>query len=140
MICNIFCFRWKLRTLSCTQIRYFNGGALYEILYISAYNALLHVTQIFFSNFKYVRKYLQNCVWLSYLFLKKITALKKKLYLFLVYTIGFFVIKRKEWIISFLIRKYLLHEMCEIAPHACLLGWWNKSFVCLLTSTRFAWY
>ena len=39
----------------------------YEIPYNSAYNALLHVTH-FFSNFKYIRKYLQNCVWLSYLF------------------------------------------------------------------------
>ena len=29
-------------------MRYFNGGALYEIPYNSAYNALLHVTQIFF--------------------------------------------------------------------------------------------
>ena len=48
-------------------MRYFNGGALYEISYSSAYNALLHVTH-FFSNFKYIRKYLQNCVWLSYLF------------------------------------------------------------------------
>ena len=48
-------------------MRYFNGVALYEIPYNSAYNALLYVTQIFFSNFKY-RKYLQNCVWLSYLF------------------------------------------------------------------------
>ena len=29
-------------------MRYFNGEALYEIPYNSAYNALLHVTQIFF--------------------------------------------------------------------------------------------
>ena len=29
-------------------MKYFNGGALYEIPYNSAYNALLHVTQIFF--------------------------------------------------------------------------------------------
>ena len=29
-------------------MRYFNGGALYEIPYKSAYNALLHVTHIFF--------------------------------------------------------------------------------------------
>ena len=41
-------------------MRYFNGGALYEIPYNSAYNALLHVTQIFFSNFKYIRKYSKN--------------------------------------------------------------------------------
>ena len=69
-----------MRTLSCTQIRYFNGEALYEIPYNSAYN--------FFSNFKYIRKYLQNCVWLSYLFpfqkpvnfgfLKQAPALKMK--------------------------------------------------------------
>ena len=29
-------------------MRYFNVGALYEIPYNSAYNALLYVTQIFF--------------------------------------------------------------------------------------------
>ena len=28
-------------------MKYFNGGALYEIPYNSAYDALLHVTQIF---------------------------------------------------------------------------------------------
>ena len=56
-----------MRTLSCTQMRYFNSEALYEISYNSAYNALLHVTQFFFR-FKYIRKYLQNCVWLVYLF------------------------------------------------------------------------
>ena len=49
-------------------MRHLNGEALYEIPYNSAYNALLHVTQIFISNFKYIRKYLQNCVSLSYLF------------------------------------------------------------------------
>ena len=43
-------------------------------------NATLHADEVlrrrgalqdstnFFSNFKYIRKYLQNCVWLSYLF------------------------------------------------------------------------
>ena len=35
--------------LSCTQMWYFNGGALYEIPYNSAYNALLHVTNFFFE-------------------------------------------------------------------------------------------
>ena len=40
----------------------------YKIHYNSTYNALLHVTQIFFSNFKYIRKNLENCVRLSCLF------------------------------------------------------------------------
>ena len=30
-------------------MKYFNDGALYEIPYNSTYNALLHVTQIFFQ-------------------------------------------------------------------------------------------
>ena len=38
------------------------GEALYEIPYNSAYNELLHVTQLFFELQIYIRKYLQNCV------------------------------------------------------------------------------
>ena len=57
-----------MRTLSCTQMRFFNGGALYEIPYNSSYSAVAACHTNFFSNFKYIRKYLQHCVWLSYLF------------------------------------------------------------------------
>ena len=41
---------------------YCNGGVLYEISYNSAYNALLHVTQIFFELQIYKKISLKLCL------------------------------------------------------------------------------